>query len=150
MALAASDAGDRVEQLIVLTERLTDLIAGEAEALDAGRNLQVAASVEETARLANLYRHESMRVRQDPALVGEAPLEQRLRLMRATEAFDGVLARHARVVESVKTITEGVVRTVAVEISSARTAAAGYGPGARAPAPAAAAAATAITLNRRA
>lgn len=149
MALAASDAADRVDQLIILTERLTDLIAAEAKAFETRRPQDAAANVEETQRLANIYRHESMRVRAEPQLVFGAPVELRRRLIRATEAFDAVLARHGRALEAAKTVTEGLVRAIAEEIASQREQASGYGPAAVAPA-SSATAATAITLNRTA
>lgn len=148
MALAAANAEDRVAQLIILTERLTALIADEARAYDAHRPQDVAAKAEETHRLANLYRHESSRVRADPRLVSGAPPQQRQKLIQATEAFDAVLARHGRAVEAAKTVTEGLVKAIADEITSQRQQTASYGPGATTGGYANAA--TAITLNKRA
>lgn len=131
MALAAVDADDRVTQLILLTERLTDLIAKEVQAFESRRPHEAAQYVEETAKLANLYRHESMRVKANIALVEAARLELRQRLIRATEAFDAVLARQARAVNAARVVTEGLVRAVAEEIANQRAApAATYGAGA--------------------
>ena len=76
MAIAAVDADDRVHQLILLTERLTDLIAKEAHAFETHRPHEAAQYVEETAKLANVYRHESMRVRANVALVEAARLDR--------------------------------------------------------------------------
>jgi hypothetical protein len=149
MALAVNDAADRVDQLIILTERLTHLIALETQAFEAHRPQDAAQHAEETQRLANIYRHESARVRADPRLVSGGPPQQRLALIRATEAFDAVLARHGRAIEAAKTVTEGLVRCIAEEVASQREQRAGYGPGA-AIAPTSSTAATAITLNRRA
>ncbi|HEY9217176.1 MAG TPA: flagellar basal body protein, partial [Phenylobacterium sp.] len=67
--------------------------------------------------------------------------------MRATEAFDAVLARHGRALEAAKTVTEGLVRAIAEEVAGQRTSASAYGPGA---AQSNKSAATAITLNQRA
>jgi hypothetical protein len=149
MALAANDAADRVDQLIILTERLTDLIAQQCQCFEKHRPQDAALLMEETARLANLYRHESTRVRAEPGLVLGAPLELRRRLVRATEAFDAVLARHGRVVDAARVVTEGLVRAIANEVANQRQQLAGYGPTAKPPA-SAQNAATAITLNRRA
>lgn len=130
MAIAAVDADDRVHQLTLLTERLTDLIAKEATAFESHRPHEAARYVDETAQLANVYRHESMRVRHNPALIESARPELRQRLMRATEAFDAVLARQARAVNAAKTVTEGLVHAVAQEIASQRAApATTYGAG---------------------
>jgi hypothetical protein len=147
MALAAHDAADRVDQLIILTERLTALLVEECQAFERRRPQDIAGQVEETQRMANLYRHESTRVRANPALVSGAPLAQRQRLMRATEAFDSVLARHGRALAAAKAVTEGLVRAVAEEVACQRTSATAYGPTAS---QSSATAATAITLNKRA
>jgi hypothetical protein len=149
MALAAADAADRVEQLIILTERLTDLIATQCQCFEQHRPQDAAQLMEEMSRLANLYRHESTRVRADPGLVSSAPRELRQQLMRATEAFDAVLHRHGRALNAARTVTEGLVRAIANEVANQRQQLSGYGPTARPPA-SAAGAATAITLNRKA
>lgn len=147
MAIAAADPSERVEQLISLTERLTELIALEALAFEERRPQDAAVHLEETSKLANIYRHESARVRANPGLVAAAPLDQRVRLVRATEAFDAVLARQGRALEAAKTVTEGLVRAIANEVAAQRTTGSGYGASARA---APLAPATSITLNKRA
>lgn len=147
MALSAHDAEDRVEQLVILTERLTELIAGQAQAFEQRRPQDAAALLEETSRLANLYRHESSRVRADISMVEAAPAEARARLVRATEAFDAVLARQGRALEAARTITEGLVRCIAEEVAKQRSQGSVYGSGGL---QSGGASATAITLNKRA
>lgn len=147
MAIHAEDATDRVDQLVQLTERLTDLVALEAKAFEARRPQDAAQHLEETGRLANIYRHESARVRADPALIAAAPSSARNRLIRATEAFDAVLARQSRAVAAAKLVTEGLVRAIAEEIAGQRQQGASYGAGGL---PTANGAATAITLNQQA
>ena len=147
MAIAATDAADRVEQLVILTERLTELIAKQALAFEQRRPQDAASMLEETSRLANLYRHESARVRADPRMVESAPLEARTRLVRATEGFDAVLARQGRAIEAARTVTEGLVKCIAEEVASQRSQASVYGSsGLQSAGPTA----TAITLNKRA
>ena len=147
MALSAHDAEDRVEQLIILTERLTELVAGQALAFEQRRPQDAATLLEETSRLANLYRHESARVRADVSMVESAPLAARTRLIRATEAFDSVLARQGRALEAARTITEGLVRCIAEEVANQRSQASVYGASGQ---QSGGASATAITLNKRA
>jgi hypothetical protein len=138
MALAAENAADRVDQLIILTERLTRLVAAQALAFEQHRPQDAAGHVEETSRLANLYRHESAKIRANPRLLEGASLAERRKLTRATEAFDAVLARQARALEAAKIVTEGLVRAIADA----------YGPsGERTAKPTDGAA---ITLNKRA
>jgi hypothetical protein len=146
MALSADTPNDRVDQLILLTERLTELVALEAQAFESRRPQDAALYVEETAKLANIYRHESARVRANPDLVKACPLNQRTKLIRATEAFDAVLARQGRALEAAKTVTEGLVRAIAEEVATQRQKGVSYG----ADAISAPAGATAITLNQRA
>lgn len=146
MALDAASPQERVEQLIALTERLTGMMRQEAEAFESHRGHEVLAGQEEVARLANLYRHESLKIRRDPLLVGAAPAPVRKRLISATREFDSVLARHGRAVEAARIVTEGLVKAIAEEITAQRSVGAGYGPGAAGRE----GSATAVTLNRRA
>jgi hypothetical protein len=140
-------AHDRLEQVVVLTERLTKLLADQAVAFESHRPQDAAASMEETTRLANAYRHEAKRLRENPEEVQSAPLELRRRLLRATEAFDAVVARQGRALHAAKTVTEGLVQAIAQEVVKQRASTAGYGPdGAKNLGQASAA----ITLNRRA
>ncbi|MEO8114503.1 MAG: flagellar basal body protein [Phenylobacterium sp.] len=147
MALTALDPADRVDQLIRLTDRLTELVALAAQAFENRRPQDAAAHADETARLANLYRHEAARVRADPTMVAAVPPALRLRLVRSTEAFDAVLARQGRALEAAKTVTEGLVRAIAEEVAIQRAQTNNYGPDATTNSPGCA---TAITLNRTA
>jgi hypothetical protein len=135
---------DRVEQLILLTERLTARLQAELEAFEANRPHEVAPQIKETQRLADLYRREAAAARADLARIAGAPLARRKRLAEATKAFDAVLKRHAAALESARRITDGLVRTIAGVVADRRKTA-GYGPSAY-PAPADA---RAIALNRR-
>jgi hypothetical protein len=140
-------ADSRVDELIALTERLTALIAEQAQAFEDRRPQDAARSMEETTRLANIYRREAQNLRAQPGLIAGAPKADRQRLVRATEAFDAVIARQGRSLHAAKTISEGLVHAIANEIANQRGANAGYGPaGVKQPNTAA----TAVTLNRRA
>ena len=146
MALSAEDAEDRVEQLISLTERLTEILTQDADDFEARRPHAAAARAEESGRLANLYRHESVRVRRNPDLIAAAPAARREQLTRATVAMEAVLKRHSRALEAAKTITEGIVKAVADEATERRGPSTAYGPGAKI----AQTSAAPIALNRRA
>ena len=138
----------RLEQLIVLTERLTGLIAVQAQAFEARRPQDAALNMEETTRLANTYRREAEQMRAQPALFSDAPVKLRYRLIQATEAFDAVIARQGRAITAAKTITKGLVQAIAQEVATQRTSNSAYGPtGAK---PVVPGAASAVTLNQRA
>lgn len=136
MALHADDAADRVDQLTTLTERLTGLMAQDLADLEARRPVDGAvrlARAEELGRLANMYRHESARVRRDPSLIAGARAPERTRLKTATVVFDATLTRHAQAIEAARTVSEGLVRAIAEEVAASRPVASGYGPRARRP-----------------
>lgn len=137
---------ERLEQLIALTERLTGLVAEQAKAFEGRRPQDAARHVDEVGRLANAYRHESARIRGNPELIARTPQALRSRLVRATEAFDAVLARQNRAVAAAKHVTEGLVLAIAEEVAAQRQQGQTYGAAGTAPA----SSATAITLNRRA
>jgi hypothetical protein len=138
---------ERVERLIALTERLTGLISEQAQAFENRRPQDAARNMEEASKLANLYRHEAQRMRAEPkGALADLPLAQRTRLIRATEAFDAVIARQGRALAAAKTVTEGLVHAIAQEVASQRDKNAVYGPGGAKPS----ASATSVTLNQRA
>ena len=146
MNVPTEEAEARVAQLVGLTDRLTVLLDRETRAFEARRPQDVLSGQEETQRLANLYRHESARIKADPGLIAAASAGARRRLSLSVQAFEGVLARHGRAVAAAKAVTEGLVQAIAAEVAAQRTSVSPYGPGARAGAPSA----TAFALNRRA
>ena len=146
MTIAAADPADHVEQLTVLTERLTTLILEQTRLFEARQPQAAAAATARSAELASLYRRESARIKASPELLASAPAAHRRRLVDATRSFEAALKRHGSALYGCKTVTEGLVRAVAEEVTRRRAPVAGYGPRARAlPADGAA-----ITLNRRA
>ena len=147
MSSGDSALDERVNQLITLTERLTGLIADQAKAFEARRPQDAAANMEETSRLANLYRHEAQRIRQQAAVLNKLSKAQHQKLTRATEAFDAVIARQGRALHAAKTVTEGLVHAIAEEIAVQRSAGAAYGPRGVKTKPTTAAP---VTLNQRA
>lgn len=141
-----SGADANVDQLIALTQRLTQSLAADAAAFEARRPHEAAFRMAETARMANLYRHESNRLRGDNSLVRGASAERRLKLRQATETFEATLARHGRALHGAHVVTEGLVKAIAEEVARSRASGAGYGPGARPAMPSS----TSVTLNQRA
>ena len=129
---AILNATARVRQMIDLTERLTDRLAEEAAAFETRRPQDVAATVGQTQDLANAYRRESARIKAVPSELAPAPVEERLRLIAATQAFEAVLSRHALAVEAARIVSEGLVKTIAAEVASQRGSPAAYGASGRA------------------
>jgi hypothetical protein len=124
---ATLNATARVRQLADLTTRLTASLSEESRAFEARRPQDAAGSVAATQELANAYRRESAQLKANPASIAAAPAAERTALIRATEAFETVLSRHAHAVEAARIISEGLVRTLAAEVASQRGAPSAYG-----------------------
>ena len=124
---AVLNATARVRQLTDLTQRLTTRLAEESKAFEARRPQDAAATLAGTQEMANVYRRESAQVKADPTSLIAAPFEDRKHLIQVTEAFEAVLARHARGVEAARIVSEGLVKTIAAEVASQRGAPSAYG-----------------------
>lgn len=116
-----------LRKLTALTDRLTARLEVETDAIARRRSAEVASSLAETQALANQYRRESNHLKANTALLAAAPAAERMALVKATEAFEAVLEIHGRTVEAARTISEGLVRTIAQEVAGARAMGAGYG-----------------------
>ena len=127
MALVAEGAADRAEQLALLTERLSVLIAEETQRLDARLPPSEGAAAEERNRLSNAYRLELARVKQDPELIKHAPKPLLDRLKQRTEALHETLAQHEAALNAVKVVSEGLVHAMAEEVVRQRNGATNYG-----------------------
>lgn len=124
---ATLNAAARARQLIDLTSRLTARLGVEAAAFESRRPQDAAATVAETQELANLYRRESAQLKANPSVLAAAPASDRMALIRATEAFEAVLSRHALAVEAARIISEGLVQTIAAEVAGQRGTPSAYG-----------------------
>jgi len=127
MALIADDCRDRAEQLILLTERLTALIAEETRRIDARLPPLEGAEADEKSRLANAYRLELARIKQEPALIEGAPPALLAALRADTAKLHETLAAHEMALNAVKLITEGLVHAMAEEVARQRGAGGSYG-----------------------
>lgn len=123
----AVTASARVRKLIDLTQALTRRLSDELAAFEAQRPQDVAAGLAQTQDMANRYRRESAQLKADPSGLAHAPVADRTALIKATEAFEAILNRHARAVEAARIISEGLVKTLAAEIRSQRGVPNAYG-----------------------
>lgn len=121
MALLADDAAHRVEQLMLLSERLSVLVTQEAELMETRSPLLEGAQAEEKNRLANAYRLELARVRADPDLIKTAPQPLLDALKKRTLALNAALARHETALNAVKLVSEGLVQAMAEEVARQRS-----------------------------
>lgn len=147
MALIADNAEDRVQQLVLLTEKLAGIVEGETALIDARQPLPGGDAAEEKQRLVNVYRLEMARIRDDRALIGDATDAARAHLRTATARLQTSLAAHEAALGAVKALTEGLVQAMAEEVSRLKASSGAYGAdgvlaGASGPAP--------VALNRTA
>jgi hypothetical protein len=127
MALIADDAKDRAEQLLLVTDRLTALVDAETRRIQARQPPLDGAQGEEKTRLANAYRLELARIKQDRALIAGAPPALLSQLRQATVTLHETLALHETALEAVKLVTEGMVQAMAEELVRQRGSDAQYG-----------------------
>lgn len=128
--LAAANPTERAHALIRLVERLTVLIERETELFEARQPHKAMDMQVEKTRLGAIYRRETQLAAKDPARLDGLDAALRDRLRAVIIAFETALERNGRVVEALKTITEGLVKALADEAARQRGADAGYGPGA--------------------
>lgn len=123
----AAEATTHVHRLVGLTEALTERLETETKAFAARRPQDIVPELARTQDLANLYRRETALLKATPALAAAAPASERTRLIRATERFEAVLARHSASVQAARIISEGIVQAIAAEVAASRASGTGYG-----------------------
>jgi hypothetical protein len=126
MALIADDARDRAEQLLMVSERLSAIVAEETRRIEARLPPLDGAEAEEKHRLANAYRLELARIKHDRSLIAGAPGDLLTRLRRQTETLHEALAAHDIALGAVKLVSEGLVQAMAEEVARQRAGDANY------------------------
>jgi hypothetical protein len=127
MALIADDARDRADQLLLISDRLAELIETETQCIQARQPPLEGAEAEEKTRLANAYRLELARVKHDPSLIESAPPALLARLRQSTVTLHEKLAAHELALNAVKLVAEGLVHAMAEEVVRQRGGDAHYG-----------------------
>lgn len=99
-----------------LTEELGSLLEHETDLLEQRRYKDAAELSEEKARLTSDYQATLATLRaQDDALLGPKTSETRKRLKAESERFRNRLARHARLVVRLKSMNEGLIKSISEE-----------------------------------
>ncbi|PHS25347.1 MAG: flagellar basal body protein [Robiginitomaculum sp.] len=146
MALHAHNAKDRVEQMLLLTQRLRALVERETVLFEARTPNEAAMFADEKNTLATTYRLETVRIAKDPSLIADAPAVLRQQLRKETVLLDEALQANNRIAGIIRKLTEGMVQAIASEAAKIRASMNAYGPNGRVNADDAA---VAITLNRQ-
>jgi hypothetical protein len=127
MALIADSPTDRAEQLLLVTERLTALVIEETRRIDAREPLLDGEAAEEKQRLANAYRLELARIKDDKSLIEPAAPTLLAKLRQRTAALQEMLDQHEIALAAVKMIAEGMVHAMAEEVARQQGGDAQYG-----------------------
>lgn len=122
-----SDSVDRATQLLAMTQRLVTLMGEEVEAVKTRKLQGPSAEWDEKERLVHAWRIEVSKVKAEPGLLAGIPNDLKLNLRNAAKALEDGLEAHANALMATKTVTEGLVRSIAAEIASSRSAPAAYG-----------------------
>lgn len=126
---ASQSPQDRADQLLAMTKRLITLVTAEIEALDARKLDGASADWDEKERLAHTWRLEVAHVKQNPAALAGVPEATKTLMRDAAHELEKALERHAHSLAAMREVTEGLVRSIAAEIASVRSAPAAYGRG---------------------
>lgn len=127
MALAAHNGADRADQMIALTQRLSNLVTAETQALRAGKLDASSSEWAEKEKLAHAYRLEMQAIRANPALLDGASADQKADLMQAAQSLQTLLESHAKALDAMKGVTEGLVKAITEEAADKRAGPRGYG-----------------------
>jgi hypothetical protein len=123
----ASFVEDRAEQLLAMTQRLVGLVDEEIAAVKARKLDASSSNWDEKEKLVHAWRLEVARIKADPKqMTGLSPARKDALKASARDLEDRLQA-HERALAAARTVTEGLVRSIAAEIAQSRAGPAGYG-----------------------
>ncbi len=131
-----SDAERRVDNLIALTQQLTGLLDSETTLLETRRPSDIKSLNDEKAKISALYQREMAALKSNPRQIKELSPAKRDMLKQVTADFRGRTNQHLHLLKSFRHVSEGIVKSVADEVTAKDVPAAGYGRQALAPKPA--------------
>lgn len=118
-------------KLIRITTELKDIVRHETELLENKRPQEIKSLQGQKIRLMSQYKDVMNNARVNENLLGPEDSDIRIRIKEATEGLREELKRNARIVIRLKTITEGLLKSVSQEVGKRNRPAIGYGKGAQ-------------------
>lgn len=97
--------------------RLCEILETENDLLDQNKPESFSESLSEKTRLVAIYNQQMTLIKQDPGKYKAFPKPDVDKLKQASEAFYEILDNHFRKLSTVKTVTEGIVKSVADEVA---------------------------------
>lgn len=112
--------------LVVITKRLTDVLARENELLKSMRPQDIQALQKDKTQLARSYEYYLQELRNDPRQLAAAPAELRAELREATVRFQRVVSENERALRAVRTVSERLMKAIVAAVGETRTGAPAY------------------------
>jgi hypothetical protein len=106
-----------VDRVIAVTESLTDVIQRENALLTERRPRDTAPLQAEKAKLTATYAQELQTLKRQGQSIRQTAPQAIERLRKVTDRFQETLATHVRLVTTLKTVTENVVKAISDEVS---------------------------------
>lgn len=112
-------AKGKIDQLILLTGRLSEMLGADIKALETG-GVKSLNSVEHSfQQLMLAYTREAASV--NAAAIKSVAPELRQKLMQSAKAMNDLLTRHQRLVTRVRNASEGMIQAIAKEVERRQT-----------------------------
>ena len=118
---------ERVVQLIMLTESLSDIIDQEVDLLSKRRPSALGEYQEEKTKLAKAYASEMTNFRKDHSLTNDVPEGLLQDLKSSTAKLRTKLDKQTTVLTGLKTVSEKMVQAIAKEVAKTRAPETAYG-----------------------
>ncbi len=131
-----TDAADeRLERLVILTQRLTNVIRKEIQIYRSRRPREAAGLAAEKDTLSAQYNREMSAFKNDQAGLARLSQESKAHLKAVTASFREALTELSDVLGRVRRVSEGIIQAIAADVQSRRATPVGYGTNAAPPAP---------------
>ena len=115
-----------LDALLLITERLIDLIVAENVLLNERRPSELTKQLDEKQRLAAMYAREMAALQKDPSRVqGAAPADV-AKLKEATARFRSLIEENGRKVNAMRMVTERLVKSIGDEVAKRNRPVNGY------------------------
>ncbi|WP_373086661.1 hypothetical protein [Sneathiella sp.] len=113
-------------ELVQVITRLSDILEAENSLLTQSKTQEFSANLAEKSRLVAIYNQQMTLIKNDPVTYKTFPAVDIENLKDISEKFYAILDAHFRKLSTVKTVTEGLVKSVAEEVAKKKTPPSGY------------------------
>lgn len=115
-----------IDDLVAVTQRLTDLMTRENEILRSQRPQDIKTLQQEKVELARGYDHFMQALRKEPGLLAGAPRQSRDALRDATIRFQKTMTDNERALRAARNVSERLMKAIVSAVSDKQVSAAAY------------------------